>query len=182
MARKDSLTQLMLLTFQEFPILRQTCLGSNPYIRMVSLFHVRINTKMIFTVHNVRFMVLFFTSLPRNFKSSSHSLKMHISVFQSWACSDLYGDCAQCGWERRKYSQVVVCFCHIVAPKYMCLVFWVDSDEGSSWCGVQNLSETVHELPVDARQRNALQEDRGVSDLRKDEEHVPDVFVRSGIR
>lgn len=29
---------LYILTFQEFPILCQTCLGDNPYIRMVSYF------------------------------------------------------------------------------------------------------------------------------------------------
>lgn len=85
LAKKDRRSRLMLHVFQEFPILCQTCLGSNPYIRMVSLFCVSIYMMMIFIYCPQRQLSAFlgvFNRKERNFKKFSRFLPTHSLKFE----------------------------------------------------------------------------------------------------
>ena len=45
-----------------------------------------------------------------------------------------------------------------------------------------DVCSTVHDLPLEPRKRNALQDDRDLPNLRKDQERLPNVFARPGVR
>lgn len=55
------------------------------------------------------------------------------------------------------------------------------NDEGEVRPGVQDLHTALHHLPLVSRPGHAVQEDRGLSDVCKDEERVPDLPARSGV-
>ena len=45
-----------------------------------------------------------------------------------------------------------------------------------------DVRSTVHNLSLEPRKRHALQDDRDLSNLRQDQERLPNVFARLGVR
>jgi hypothetical protein len=56
------------------------------------------------------------------------------------------------------------------------------NDEGKVRIRVQDLSATVHHVPLVSRTQNAIQEDRSLSNLRSSQERLSNVLVGLGVR